>query len=615
MSRLGRIALVVVGTIFGAAYLLGSVAGSDADRDAAVKNHLLVQSARVQAIKYLLDRQHAKAVDILESRLEHIDASQEYLTLLRDAYRAYIKELSFNKQESLVEKYQARLNILEGTARPSTKPSDTPLSPVLGGEGSGVRGSIPGIAALRTTNPALLALRKSIGASSQAPPRKDEPKAIQSYLPETPAIKPAGLEGAKTPNKTNPFALGSQAPPPSATVGTQIKQAQALLAQAETEFSQKRYGEARRLFDQAHQLDDKATAGCQDRWAYCKLHHVVEQMKLPTLQGSKLTDLESEVRAAVVMAPQLDKTGKWLLGEITGRKGTPVAGVANPPATNPAASNPPATNPPATNPQVAVRHYPRNATGWSMAETAHFRIFHNQSPDLAEQVARGAEETHVSMYRKWFGKDGADWNPKCDLYLHATAQDYNRATGVPTNSPGHSRIETDPSATRVVSRRVDLHCENPTMLQCVLPHETTHVVLAGQFGNFQVPRWVDEGIAVLAEPADKVEQHRRNLVRCQRDKELFHVKELMQLTDYPQARRVAAFYAQSVTLVEFLSEQRGPIVFCHFVRDGLREGYESALRKHYRIQNFGELQERWQQQLQAIVSRPSSHYLHSASSP
>ena len=35
------------------------------------------------------------------------------------------------------------------------------------------------------------------------------------------------------------------------------------------------------------------------------------------------------------------------------------------------------------------------------------------------------------------------------------------------------------------------------MLEAILPHETTHVVLAGMFGNHDVPRWVDELFAGL----------------------------------------------------------------------------------------------------------------------
>jgi hypothetical protein len=126
-----------------------------------------------------------------------------------------------------------------------------------------------------------------------------------------------------------------------------------------------------------------------------------------------------------------------------------------------------------------------------------------------------------------------------------------------------------------------------------LPHETTHVVLAGRFGKHQVPRWADEGIAVLTEPAAKVEMHRKNLARSRDEQQLFAVRDLMSLDDYPQPRRVGAFYAQSVSLVEFLAKEGGPVTFARFVRDGLENGYETALRKHYRYRSFDELQESW----------------------
>jgi len=66
------------------------------------------------------------------------------------------------------------------------------------------------------------------------------------------------------------------------------------------------------------------------------------------------------------------------------------------------------------------------------------------------------------------------------------------------------------------------------------------------------------------------------------------------MNDYPERRRISAFYAQSVALVEFLTNQRGPAVLTSFVRDGLREGYEPALRKHYGM-TFGQPPQAWNQ--------------------
>ena len=62
------------------------------------------------------------------------------------------------------------------------------------------------------------------------------------------------------------------------------------------------------------------------------------------------------------------------------------------------------------------------ADGWGRAETANFRIFHNQSHDLAEQVAQTAERTRATMARKWFGGFKENWSPRCDIYLHGSGE-------------------------------------------------------------------------------------------------------------------------------------------------------------------------------------------------
>jgi hypothetical protein len=237
-----------------------------------------------------------------------------------------------------------------------------------------------------------------------------------------------------------------------------------------------------------------------------------------------------------------------------------------------------------------VRHLQRTPEGWQVAESASFRIYHNQPREVVEKAAAAAEATRAEVLRRWFGElTAAAWNPPPEMYLHGTADAYSHATGIPANSPGHSTIRSD--AGRVVSRRVDLHCDDPTMLTAVLPHETTHVVLAGRFGPHQVPRWVDEGIAVLSEPRERIDRHLRNLPAHQQ--QLFALRQLLELADYPQPRAVGVFYAQSVSVVEFLSREKGPQTFVRFVNDGLNGGYEQALRRHYGYQDFNDLEQHW----------------------
>ena len=88
-----------------------------------------------------------------------------------------------------------------------------------------------------------------------------------------------------------------------------------------------------------------------------------------------------------------------------------------------------------------------------------------------------------------------------------------------------------------------------------------------------------------------------------RDRELFGLAQLMQTDRYPHPRYIGPFYAQSVSLVEFLSREKGPKVFARFLRDGLDDGYEPALKKYYDMSGFDDLQDRWRRRFgQFLVS-------------
>lgn len=231
-------------------------------------------------------------------------------------------------------------------------------------------------------------------------------------------------------------------------------------------------------------------------------------------------------------------------------------------------------------------------SGWSVAETTNFRLFHQHSRTLAETVLRTAERTRTEQQRKWFRAAAADWEPKCRIILYPSMEAYCQATGAPPN-PGGGHTDIQQNEGRVVSRCVHLHGPRPLVVNGVLPHEVTHAVLAGRFGSERVPRWADEGMAILAEAPARIKLHLRYLPRWREDDLLFRMQDLISMRDYPEPRLVGAFYAQSVSLVEFLLRQKGGAKsFADFVRDGERDGYAASLRRHYGW-SFAELDRHW----------------------
>ena len=522
MARDGLFALLCAGAVCVTGLVPPTLAAPGDDRDSMVAATLAVQTAMQQAREFLSHNDSKAAVRVLEEQLSRINGHPAYLTLLRDAYRSYVKELRLAGQEAEAKRILQRLLILD---------------PGAALDGGITRGA---------NAPAALPTAKSI--------------------PTAPAKPPATVRGIRGEETDDPF---------HERYAVQLKPAKGLVARAEAEFNNHRYREAAALFEQAHRADAASVVASRERWAYCILYRVVEAVKEPA-PGVAWDELENETRQAVAMAPRI-QYGPFLLEQIKKRRA--------------AQETPP----------VAVRHLGRDASGWEQAETANFRILHNQPREVAEQVAQVAERTRLTMSRKWFGGFKQAWSPRCDLYLHATSGDYSRATGVPTSSPGHSSIRTDGG--RVISRRIDLHCDDvKNMVRAVLPHEATHVVIAGQFGEQQIPRWADEGMAVLTEPREKVEMHLKNLGKCRQESQLFPIRQLMQMADYPDPRYITAFYAQSVSLVEFLSVEKGPQVFTQFLREAMRDGYEPSLRRHFGYRNFDELQQKWDQKAFAATA-------------
>jgi hypothetical protein len=238
--------------------------------------------------------------------------------------------------------------------------------------------------------------------------------------------------------------------------------------------------------------------------------------------------------------------------------------------------------------EVTVVHRPPEA-GWGMAETDNFLIYHHHTRDFIDKAARAAEKARAAALKRWFGDTDEAWPTRCVLYFYANAREYQEMTGAPGASPAHTQVGGEGHA---LSRSIHLHGNNAELVRAILPHEVTHAVLAGHFGH-HVPRWADEGMAVLNEPRDRIAAHLRDLPRWREDRQLFALHDLVAMQDYPSPRQMGAFYSQSVSLTEFLSKEKGTQMFSRFVREGQQRGYDAAL-KHCYGWDFDELEERWE---------------------
>jgi hypothetical protein len=259
----------------------------------------------------------------------------------------------------------------------------------------------------------------------------------------------------------------------------------------------------------------------------------------------------------------------------------------NTPANVIAAQSDPATNSQQNGKTVASA--PDQVT-WQVYETPNFRIYH-ADPELAQKAGEVAELVRLRQAERWASPAArAAWTPRCDFYLYANGKHFAKSTGQTETAPGFSTMGT--SGNKVVTRLIHLRADHPELLAAVLPHEVTHVVMADLFAVQQIPRWADEGLAVLAEPVETQRLRSAELKEPLESGGLIDLGKLMTM-DYPAPNHLSLYYAQSISLTRFLVGQGPPEQFLKFVRHSQRGGVELALKEVYQIQGLAALEDRW----------------------
>jgi hypothetical protein len=236
------------------------------------------------------------------------------------------------------------------------------------------------------------------------------------------------------------------------------------------------------------------------------------------------------------------------------------------------------------------------SNGWKVIESASFRIHHIGDAVTAERLAKVCERLRQSLRERWIG-DTANirWTPKCDLILYPTANDFQRLTRQPAERLGFADLEIGDG--QVWMRRLHVRADDLQRLDKLLVHELTHVVLADHFAQRQIPRWADEGIAVLSEPVTRRNEWRRWLRDEAAQGRLFPLRDLANLRQIPRDKRLGdLFYAQSAALVEYLLSERklSESQVLQLVSDSESQGLDRTLERWFPEESFVALETDWQ---------------------
>jgi len=231
-------------------------------------------------------------------------------------------------------------------------------------------------------------------------------------------------------------------------------------------------------------------------------------------------------------------------------------------------------------------------------ETANF-IVNAPTAESARQFAETAEQCREDLALLWLGTPLPDWQAKCPI---------NVSVGKDLGAGGSTSFIFENG--EVFGWEMEIQGPLERILDSVLPHEITHMVLASHFRK-PIPRWLDEGMATSVEHKSEKANYRRmlrhflqsNVQRC------FPLNRMVAMKDYPSDPM--PFYAQGFSLVEYLLEygqqfdDHEHLRLVRFTGSAMQDGdWQSALQEHYGIQNLGELQLSWLEWVGEVPTLP-----------
>jgi hypothetical protein len=220
------------------------------------------------------------------------------------------------------------------------------------------------------------------------------------------------------------------------------------------------------------------------------------------------------------------------------------------------------------------------ATFASMGASYRTTNFVVEAPtaSIAQQVGQYAEHYRKEKAILWTGQEMPTWPQPCPL----------RVTVTMNGSGGATSFAFDRG--QVLGMHMHIEGSLDRLLASVLPHEVTHTVFANTFRQ-PVPRWADEGGAVLSE--DDIERNRHDqLVRqILNNGRAIPLRTLFSLKEYP--RDVMCLYAQGYSVSNYLVSQSSRPAFLQFISQGMREGWDRAAQTHYRFRSVEELEQGW----------------------
>jgi RNA polymerase sigma factor (sigma-70 family) len=220
-----------------------------------------------------------------------------------------------------------------------------------------------------------------------------------------------------------------------------------------------------------------------------------------------------------------------------------------------------------------------------VCRTANF-VVSGPSARVTRLVAEAAEDWRSKHALQWLGKELPPWTRPCPIELRLRLGGSGGATQINFDLKGGTEI-----------LRMELQGTFDGILANSLPHEITHAVLATHLGK-PLPRWADEGAAILAEDVDEQERHDKLTREVLSKHENFPLRRLFTIREYGEVTNVTVIYVQGHSIVRFLVERRDKPTFLKFLDLGMTDGWDIAAKEQYGFATVEKMEEAWLKDLQ-----------------
>lgn len=207
---------------------------------------------------------------------------------------------------------------------------------------------------------------------------------------------------------------------------------------------------------------------------------------------------------------------------------------------------------------------PSDQGGFHVYKSEHFTIYHHNAV-LARRMARALEYYYTIPVLAGLLEAGGRFPDNCDVYVYRNKDEYLAQNPRYSWAGGHAHTVT--RNRKVVTAEIHVFQGVPSLLESTIPHELAHVRFhSDRRHHSKVPLWLEEGVAVSAEPP-YAKRNRWNTIRTARDEgSLIRVRDLFYMEEFPENVPHSLVYAEGFAMVDALVGRYGTESFFRLVR-------------------------------------------------